>query len=189
MTSRLRWLTITAFALLIGYSAMLAFWSEARSSLRVLALRDKKPVASGVQFKQSHKNYQQVKVTIEIPSREEVWPTDQKISNCPSHKISSILGVTLSSPNGVILSKVHPGGPAEKSGLQPGDALCDFSQCASSFISRVAPGSEKRTVELIIYRPQLTQGEKEEAEAETSPPKQESETADQQDKQESDKSP
>ncbi len=105
--------------------------------------------------------FEELVITVEIPGcTPEEWAASKDKSHggrgCPMKDSSAILGVTISSPHGIVISEVVPGSPADKAGLKKGDSIvaCNGNptSCPSVLRPMITPTRTTRVVKLTVRR-------------------------------------
>ena len=98
---------------------------------------------------------------LELPAKDEplAWEGAGHGEACPQTQVSSVLGIEIGNPHGIVVAKVIKNGPAEKAGIAVGDSIvqCDGQAvtCPSSLAPLLARGAQRRTIELgVIDAPQ-----------------------------------
>jgi S1-C subfamily serine protease len=70
--------------------------------------------------------------------------------------VSAILGVSITSPHGIVIGGVVPEGCAAKAGIQQGDSIVEAGgtavTCPSKLLPHVERGAESRDIELTVRR-------------------------------------
>lgn len=76
--------------------------------------------------------------------------------NCPTTKVSALLGVAIANPHGINIESVIEGGPAERAGLLAEDSItkCDGKAvtCPRTLLPHLGRAEERRPVELTVKR-------------------------------------
>ncbi len=100
-------------------------------------------------------------IPVEIPAcTPEEWAEKKDKSHggrgCPMKDSGTILGIRISSPHGIIVSEVVPGGPADKAGIKVGDSIiaCNGkpTSCPSVLRPMIVPKKQSYVVKLTIRR-------------------------------------
>jgi serine protease Do len=124
--------------------------------------------------------YEELVLTVEIPVQpgvEEPRPGQVAVApglgGCPKTGCSRLLGIGIGSPHGIVVSKVLPGGPAEKAGIKVGDSIVACKGRATSCPSYLRPmlgtGGTVVTVELTIRRAKSSETDAKSAEKPAEP--------------------
>ena len=103
-------------------------------------------------------------MTVEIPTKEK-WtaskpavggPQRRGHPQCPKDQCGEILGITISSPHGIVVAAVVPDGPADAAGIKPGDSIvaCNGTRvsCPAVLLPLLGTGKEPLTVKLTTHR-------------------------------------
>jgi membrane-associated protease RseP (regulator of RpoE activity) len=125
-------------------------------------------------------SYEELVLTVEIPVRPPAPERQPGVpagphggAGCPKTECSQLLGIDISSPHGIVVSKVLPGGPAEKAGIKVGDSIvaCNGNEtsCPSSLRPMLGSGVKVVTVELTIRRPKSSETDAKSAEKPAEP--------------------
>jgi len=110
-------------------------------------------------------SYEELVLTVALPAQAkpdtgETPPATGGHANCPMSESSEILGIQIGQPHGVIVSRVVPGGPAEKAGIKAGDSIvaCNGKvvTCPSTLRPLLGAGEKAREVKLTIRRVKRT---------------------------------
>jgi hypothetical protein len=104
--------------------------------------------------------FEEVVVVCELPAIGEPIPPVPGSGhgpNCPTSKVSSLLGIAIASPHGIKIGSVVSGGAAAQAGILPGDGIakCDGEavSCPSRLLPHLDQAEERRPVELTVKRP------------------------------------
>jgi len=110
--------------------------------------------------------FEQIVVTVDIPVQPpaEAQAAPPAASHggaaCPMSESNKILGITIGSPHGIVVSNVLPDGPAAKAGIKAGDGIvaCNGKRmsCPSTLRPMLGDGTRPVTVKLTIFRPKDT---------------------------------
>jgi C-terminal processing protease CtpA/Prc len=174
MPRRMGWLAGAAVVLLAGYGLMLAVRGMKRAQSPV-------PEERSAALTQPSETHDILELTVEVPAVQQEAsggeaaanqplassdPREMRLSaarsgqvgaGCPMNAVSLILDISFASPHGCLVGEVHPGGPAAKAGIKPGDSIvaADGSvvSCPSKLLPRVQQGSKPAQVVLTIKRP------------------------------------
>ena len=104
-------------------------------------------------------SFEEVVVVCELPAADEPLSDvpGGHGKNCPTTKVSALLGVHIASPHGIKIESVIEGGPAERAGLLPEDGItkCDGKAvtCPRTLLPHLRRAEERRPVELTVKRP------------------------------------
>ncbi len=76
---------------------------------------------------------------------------------CPTTQVSSLLGIAVARPHGIVIQSVVADGPAAKAGIRRGDGIvkCDGKavSCPATLLPHLDRGEKRRPVELTLKRP------------------------------------
>ena len=76
--------------------------------------------------------------------------------DCPQTQVSSLLGIVIADPHGILVAGVTPRGPAAEGGIMRGDSIveCDGKPvtCRSALLPLLERGEQRRRLELTVLR-------------------------------------
>ncbi len=99
-----------------------------------------------------------VVLTVELPAKGEPLAASGggHGPGCPQTHVSSLLGIMIANPHGIVVARVTPGGPAAAGGIKRGDSIveCDGKPvtCPSSLLPLLEQGEERRQLKLTVLR-------------------------------------
>jgi len=106
---------------------------------------------------------EEIVVTVTLPAQGEKLATEAVSghgANCPQSAVSGLLGVEITSPHGVVIGKVLPGGLAAKAGIKPGDSIVKVNgeaiTCPMTFMPYLRRSDKPVDVKLTLIRPKAT---------------------------------
>jgi C-terminal processing protease CtpA/Prc len=110
-------------------------------------------------------NMELVTVTVTLPPASEKLATEALSGHgdsCPQSRVSSLLGVEITSPHGVVIGKVRPEGLAAKAGIKTGDSIVMANgsevTCPQTFEPFLKRGDKPTDVKLTIARKKAAAG-------------------------------
>jgi|GEM_PF-1909576 len=161
MSRGLRWLLVAVVLFGLANVALLIVSREPESpDVPAQANPRDRPAARPVAPKPDEASFEEVVVVCQVPAREE--PLSQVFGsghgpNCPTTRVSSLLGIAIASPHGIKIGSVVSEGPASRAGIRPGDGIAKcFGKavsCPASLLPLLGQEEERRPVELTLKRP------------------------------------